>query len=386
MYKNQHLIPKVYLKNFIEQKANENSEYEQGLYVSDKDFTTWIMKSIKKKPFSKSYFYTLENDNPIVEKYLGTIETQYPRTLNNILSKKISKEDLFFISYFTLIQYMRVDKHINLIQKSMDKVSKMLSDMGGADINEETKEIAKRMLLNFGNEKDSNLVFEQGIHFIENTSEENFIISDSPVVHRMFHIDELQNIMGDTHIKYNDYLPNKELVLFFFPLTPKIALLATKFIVSQSNVTQYIQVSNELVITQLNLLSYQHALEYIYSTTADPFGKELEKEIFGYDNQNVQSLYSCQIYTIKNRYNFQLDKYDNLKTDNSFREGFKLYFMDKNNVQELLDDKYLESLTVYIKDGESQHMKEIEFGKYDEKLNTLEIHPKLKFFGEGIVK
>lgn len=387
-HKNQHLLPRVYLKNFIEKKKNENLEYEQGLYISDKNFTEWRIKSTKKKPFSKSNYYTLEDDdksNPVVEKYLAEIESQYTKVLNNILNKNISKKDLLFISYFTLLQHMRVEKHIDLIQNSMDKVSTMVSDIHGMDIGKEVNEISKRMLLNFGDETESNLVFEQGIHFIENTSEENFIISDNPVVHRMIHIDELQNILGDTVIDYSDYLPNEKLVLFFFPLTLKLALLATKFIVSKSNVTQYLQVSNELVITQLNLLSYQNASEYIYSTGKNPFGEELEKAILEYDNQIEESLYSCQIYTTKNRYNFQLDKYDNFNTDNSFMESYKLYFSNKNNVQQILNDSSLESLKIFEKGKEVCGMLRIELGKYDEKENTLEIHSNIKFFDKETV-
>jgi len=381
-HKDQHLVPQVYLKNFIKESKNENTKHQQGIYVTDKEFSGWKEKSAGHRTFTKPYFYTLENEdkgNPIVEKYLSTIESQYTKTLENILSKKISKEDLSFITYFTLIQHIRVEKHIESMQNNMNKLSKMVKDMHGVDINNKTKDLAKKMILNFEKDQETNIVYEQGIHFIENNSQENFIISDSPVVHKMFHIDELQKIFHSIPLEYNDYLPNKELVLFFFPLTPKIALLATKFLVSKDNGVQYIQIKDELIINQLNLLSYENAHKNIYSSTLNPFGRKLEEAIIEYCKKNEDIPYWCQIYTSKNRYIFQLDKYDRLKKDNRVIDDLKLYFTDKDNVEEMINDIHLESLTIYEKDGSSQHMKEIEFGKYDEKSNALEINSKLKF-------
>lgn len=381
-YKKQHLVPQVYLKNFIKESKNENSKHKQGIYVTDKEFCGWKEKATGHGTFVKPYFYTLENedkDNPIVEKYLSTIESKYTKTLENILSNNISKEDILFISYFTLIQQMRVEKHIETFQNTMDNLSRMVKDIHGVDIEGKTKDIAKKMLLDFGNEKESNLVFEQGIHFVENCTEEDFIISDSPAVHRMFHIDELQNIFNSIPLEYNDYLPKDKLVLFFFPLTPNIALLATKFLVLRDNSVQYIKVVDENSILQFNLLSYENAHKNIYSSTPDPFGKKLEEAIVEYNNHGKSIPYLCQIYTTKDRYTFQLDKYDSIKKDNRIMDDLKLYFTDKNNVKEMINDTYLESLVIYENGREILGKREIELGEYDDELNTLEINSKLKF-------
>jgi len=358
-YKNQHLVPQVYLKNFIKKSKNENSKYQKGIYVTDKEFSSWKEKSTNHNVFTKSYFYTLDKEdenNPIIEKYLSTLESQYTKTLKSILNKNISKEDILFITYFTLIQLMRVEKHSKHFQNSMDEISLMVKNIQGIDIDEETKDISKKMLLNFGDIKEDNIIYEQGVHLLENNSKLDFITSDSPVVRRMLHIDELQNIFNTIPLEYNDYLLNTELVLFFFPLTPKIALLATRFLKSEDNSIQYIDISSNIPILQLNLLSYKNAYKNIYSSTENPFGKELELEIKK-SNTNYIGFW-CKIYTSKNRYYFELEKYERIKKPNKIIEDLKIYINKSYNLENIINDFDLRSLSIYENNREVTHMKE----------------------------
>jgi hypothetical protein len=67
--------------------------------------------------FTKSYYYNLAADSPSkpeVENYLCEIEGTLSKFLTEIKSGPITNEILSFFSFYTTLQYIRVEKHIDM--------------------------------------------------------------------------------------------------------------------------------------------------------------------------------------------------------------------------------------------------------------------------------
>lgn len=375
--KNQHLVPKTYLKGF----SNENifhNKIKHNIYVSEIDSVFESKKRGLEHPtFTKSYFYNLdisEKGNPIIENNLSDIESVYQKTLSAIILNVFSLNDIYFISNFTLLQFQRVESHIDNFQNSFNKIADMYDDFTtDTRMKQDVENIALKMLLDYKIENmyKSNIIYEQGIHFIVNNTVIPFITSDKPVVHKFNHIDEVKSIFNDENIKYNnEYLPSDKSVFFFFPLNEKFALIATKFLTSQSNLIQFITINkkNDAII-RLNLMSYQNANKQIYSSLSNPF-KGFEEIIKSINNQYKDIGYWAHIYTDKNRYILKLEKYEH------GLNNMVLYLKNDNNIEQIMHDYFLAEITIYHNENEVSHMKEIKFDSFDDTLKVLNIKSK----------
>jgi hypothetical protein len=373
MYKNQHLVPQVYLKGFSNKKIYHIKE-EYSIYISEINSVFESKeRGVKHRSFTKSYFYNFDKEKkePIVEKNLSKIENEYKRILKNLMTNNITLEDVLYISNFTLLQYQRTENFIDNFQGSMDEVAKIY-DMfdNGSRAKEEMENIALKMLKDFKIENmyKSNIIHEQGIHFIVNDTGIPFITSDKPVVHSINHIDQVKSIFNDSNIKYNDkYLPSDKSVFFFFPLNEKFALISTKFLISQSNIIQYITVNNKSdTILRLNIMSYGNAHKAIYSSMKNPF-ENFEKIIESINNQYKDIGYWAHIYTDKNRYILELENY---------KYGLNnmiLYLKSDNSVKQIFNDFQLKEIIIYLNEEEMSHIKNIKLDTYDNKLRILKI-------------
>lgn len=378
MYKNQHLVPQVYLKGFSNKKMYHKKE-EYSIYISEINSVFESKeRGVKHRSFTKSYFYNFDKEKkePIVEKNLSKIENEYKRILKNLMTNNITLEDVLYISNFTLLQYQRTENFIDNFQGSMDEAARMY-DMFDNDSRAkgEVENIALKMLKDFKIENmyKSNIIHEQGIHFILNDTDIPFITSDKPVVHYINHIDQVKSIFNDSNIKYNDkYLPSDKSVFFFFPLNEKFALVATKFLISKSDAIQYITVKNKIdTILRLNFISYENANKEIYSSRENPF-KNFEKIIKSIDNQYKDIGYLVHIYTDKNRYILEVQKYEH------GLNNMTLYLKNDNNVKQIFNDFHLKEISIYLNERGISGMNNIKLDSYDNKLRILKIKSKVQ--------
>lgn len=377
-YKNQHIVPKVYLEYFSNKKIFNDNEVN-NIYVSEKkSIYESIEKNIKKSFFTKPHFYNFDEQKkePIIEKNLSKIENDYKKNLKSLINHNISLSDILYISNFTLLQLQRVDSHIDNFQNSFNKIADIYDGFAtDTNMKEEVENIALKMLLDYkiDNMYKSNIVYEQGIHFIVNNTDIPFITSDKPVVHNINHIDQIKSIFNDTNIKYDDnYLPSDKSVFFFLPLNKNFALIATKFLICQNNLIQYITIDNKGdAIIRLNLMSYQNANKYIYSSLENPF-KGFEEIIKSINHQYQDIGYWCQIYTDKNRYILEIKKYEH------GLNNILLYLKNDKNIKSIMKDRKLKEISIYHNENEVSHMKEIKLNEFDNKFNILKISSKVQ--------
>lgn len=376
--KNQHLIPQTYLKGFCNKEIINNQE-TFNIFISKKASLSEVRKrGLAHSTFTKSYFYNLDNDkeNPIIEDNLSKIEYMYSHVLKRIIEKSVSIDDILFISNFTFLQLQRVDSWISNIQNTFDQLAHWADDMSpSSNMKSEVDKIGIKMLLDFKLEEmyKSNIVFEHGVHLIENTTNIPFLISDKPVVHKIYHIDQIQALFNNHRLEYNHNFNLVDRSAFlFFPLSANFALIATKFLIVKNNAVQYIYINDINTILKLNLLTYENAHNDIYSSTKNPF--EHHKHIIkAIDEQYDNIGYWAHLYTNQNRYILKLEKYE------SITDGIELYLKNDTNVKEIIADNFLKEITIYFNDQERRGMKRIELEKFDNEQNILTIRSKLKF-------
>lgn len=372
--KNQHLVPKVYLKGF----SNLQTHYGKNEYIifvtTKENINESKAKGLKHSIFTKSYFYNLDDenkDNPIIENQLSEIENHYLKVVKKIQNKKLSLEDILYISNFTQLQFQRVEPWINGFQNFLNEIERMMNTFG-ATFNIEN--FSKKMLREYTleNMQKQNVVFEQGLNFIENKSDMPFITSDNPVVQKLFHIDEIEGIFRGNHkIDFNDeFSKSMPTVFFFFPLNERFALIATKLF--KSNNSTIYSINSLETIVKLNLFSYQNAYKNIYSSFENPF-ENYEIIIQNINNQYENVGFWIHIYTQNNRYTVKLKKYIG-KID-----SIELYFLSSHDMHKIINDDNLKELTIYKNESEILHMKEIKMSTIDNISNKVTIESKLKF-------
>lgn len=274
--KNQHLVPACYLKGFEARPSREmleNPKFKTGVYVNNNLLNAgWKMKGVHNGVFTKSYYYNLAADNPSrpeVENYLCEVEGVLSKYLKEIKSGSITNKALSFFSFYTTLQYIRVEKHIDMFQNAWNKLGEW-ADMfeGGTNNSEAVKEIAKKKILS----SDHGEVVHNHAHIIFNKTNFPFVTSDNPVVRKEVNITDMKMLFPKEFlVKSSD--KSKELFLFFFPLNPHVAYVASAHFKENLNVK--LSVDDLLNIFYLNIESVKNSSQKIYSSIKTPFAGEL---------------------------------------------------------------------------------------------------------------
>lgn len=270
--KAQHLVPACYLEAFIAKDISDlkkkNPNFEAGVYVSNNSLTSgWKMRGIHHKTFVKSYFYNVKSDdpnNPYVENFLCSIESQYKKNLNKIFERKITKEVLSFISYFMTLQMVRVPKFINHHQAAWDQIADHLIKMtGDIAFSELFEDLVKKTIPNIGVRES----FYLNAHIIYNHTQLPFLTSDHPVIQKMVNVLDLKKVLPQLLVdvaKSQSY----EVPFFFYPLSPWTAYISCELIKS-SEIIEFNQ-DNLAHIFYLNYCSIMNAERHIYSSINQP--------------------------------------------------------------------------------------------------------------------
>ncbi|WP_196018957.1 DUF4238 domain-containing protein [Serratia ureilytica] len=277
MKKNQHLVPVCYLKNFLcdlNYEHSDNENFEPGIYISNNKLSSgWKMRGLRHGSLTKSNFYNMADDDPNspkIEDFLSKIESCYQRNFTRIERGEIDDDNMFFMSYFTTIQIIRVEVFIKSMQDVFDKVANWLDAFSGVQsYSEMFKDSAKRQILSIKAFASMHLYS----NIIYNETDFPFITSDNPVVNRTVNVKDLIKVIPINYIA--DHTNNSdEFQFIFFPLSPKVAYVSCKLIDSKEKM-----VINEMDIGNiffLNLFSIYNAREGIYSSIKEPIKGEAE--------------------------------------------------------------------------------------------------------------
>ncbi|TNJ34131.1 DUF4238 domain-containing protein, partial [Chlorobaculum thiosulfatiphilum] len=141
-----------------------------------------LRRTVNHKTLTRSYFYNLPEDNPkkpLIENFLSMVEGDYVKYSKEIIEESTNNENMSFMSYFVILQFMRVEAFLESFQSSFDKVAEW-ADMyvGGNSYKTAFKDIAKRQLL----ETDLGDILYLHSVIIYNKTDFPFITSDNPVV------------------------------------------------------------------------------------------------------------------------------------------------------------------------------------------------------------
>jgi hypothetical protein len=152
-HKVQHIVPKCYLKNFIDHSIEtKNPNHEQGIYITEKNLNNAFKeKNIKHSIFTKSYYYDLhdnKNDIKRIEKLLGAIETRYGNTISKFKKGIDDPSHIETFKIFTYYQYIRSVSFIEKNQGTFDTIAKYLDDFNGnSDAKNQVVDFAKKIYL-----------------------------------------------------------------------------------------------------------------------------------------------------------------------------------------------------------------------------------------------
>ncbi|BCD96955.1 DUF4238 domain-containing protein [Marinagarivorans cellulosilyticus] len=292
--KNQHLVPACYLKNFeadVAKMQKLNPNFSRGVYVNNNRLSDkWRLKSVNNNIFTKSYYYTLHDDDvrqPIIENFLSKVEGDYAKYSSQVIGGNINNENLSFLSYFVTLQFIRVDKFIGSVQGSWNKVAGWMDDFEGTDhYKDALKDIVKRMLP----EVDLGGIVHPYAKILLNKTNFPFITSDSPVVRKDMNITDAYKIIPRRYLR-NTTNESKEYPCFFLPLSPNLAYISLELIEhSNELVYSYEDLEN---IFYLNYNTIINSHELVYSPIEEPM--KAERELSEYLSRKVATF--VKIYT-----------------------------------------------------------------------------------------
>jgi hypothetical protein len=275
--KGQHLVPACYLSSFvadISKEAKHSPKLEAGVYVnSSKLDSGWKMRGVNHKTFKKSYYYNLPEDNPkepYIENFLSGVEKLYRKNLQKVVCREFDNEVMSFLSYFTSLQYIRVDKFINQMQDSWDKIAKWSDEFSGGN---QYKKVLENIVKKQIPTSDLGGIIHPNARIIYNNTRFPFVTSDNPVVRKNLNIPDLELMIPQAML--DQKIPDSHESLFlFFPLTPQIAYVSCDLI--KAGVTLEFNDSELKNIFYLNYYSISNAYNYVYSSVIEPIKGEAE--------------------------------------------------------------------------------------------------------------
>lgn len=256
--KNQHYIPKFYLRKF----SIENNEKQIGVFNIDNKI--FIQKGKLKTQGSKNFFY---GQDGIIEDHLSEIEGHLATTLKNLIAdkkvpNKLSNEHINLLLFIVLTD-LRNPVKINLMIDSFEQVRNHIKELDpNANLDNFvpnlTHEDAVQMSL--GNLAEVlNEITDLEYKILTNTTNQPFITSDFPIVKYNQYL-ELKKWIGTKSGYSLDglqiFIPiNSELILVFYDSA--IYKVGDK---KQKN----INITKESDVNSLNILQFVNCFGTIY--------------------------------------------------------------------------------------------------------------------------
>jgi hypothetical protein len=254
--KNQHFVPRCYLKQFTDGGANKAI----SLYNIDQD--RYIQAAPVKNQCSRDYFYGQDHQ---LEKAIQSVEAQYARTSAKILapSYKLLDEDRDVLKIFWLFQYLRTEA------ASKRAVQMSASVMAVAQVPEENfrMQIAEAVQVSMQAFASSmGIVSDLKVCLVRNRTNVPFVTSDDPAI--LTNRWRLHNVRLDGPSFGLSSAGN----LLILPISPKVLFFAYDGdIHSFPHTGGWVDVSKEADIDALNQHQYLNARANIYVRSPEHF-------------------------------------------------------------------------------------------------------------------
>lgn len=256
--KNQHYIPKFYLRNF----SYLNNKKQIGIFNINNQL--FFQTAKLKTQGSKNFFY---GNDGVIEDNLANIEGLISKTLNQIIEKKeLPKKNstehlklLLFVTLTDLRNPIKVEGMKNSFQEMRNNLLKLDPDI---DLNKfvpnpRHDEIVKLLLSN--SVKMIDVISDLDYKLLINKTNKPFISSDFPIV------------------KYNQFLEQAKWqysktgygtvgLQVFIPLNPELIVVFFDSSIYKigDNKKKYLDISNVIDVDSLNTLQFVNCFETIY--------------------------------------------------------------------------------------------------------------------------
>jgi hypothetical protein len=289
--KNQHYIPKFYLRNFSYEKNGK----QIGVYNLSNEI--FVSKGKLKTQGSKNFFY---GQDGVIEDELANIENILAQQLNKIISEekipiKLTKEHIDLLVFVCLTD-LRNPVRINSFKNGFSEMGKRLVELDPNIILENFipilshDEAIKMSMSNIPEVIKE--IFDLDFKILKNTTKQPFIISDFPIV------------------KYNQFLELRNWPLsksgyglsglqIFIPLNPEIMLLFyDSEIYKVGDKKQKIVLINDLLdIENLNILQFVNCFESIFfnEKTSEEYIRKLVVKAKKYKRANESTAHTSYV-------------------------------------------------------------------------------------------
>lgn len=256
--KNQHYIPKFYLRKF----SIENNERQIGVFNIDNKI--FIQKGKLKTQGSKNFFY---GQDGVIEDHLSEIEGHLATTLKNLIAdnkvpKKLSNEHINLL-LFIILTDLRNPVMIGLMRESLQQVRNHIKELDpNANLDKFVPNLTHEdaIKLSLGNIPEVlNEITDLEFKILTNSTNKPFITSDFPIV------------------KYNQYLELKKWIgsksgysldglQIFIPITSELILVFYDSSIYKAGFKKQknINITEESDVNSLNILQFVNCLGTIY--------------------------------------------------------------------------------------------------------------------------
>lgn len=277
--KRQHVVPKVYLKPFLDRirpdEWPEDRPFEPAVWVLDPALKE---KPIRKSPSNilwKSYFYNLRSDDPDqpwIEESLGRLESAYKLVLEAIINReKLTLEQYSILCLFIGALDGRIPQSIDHWQETLDRIQHIYRQMATTEVADEfwagADEGGKKSVLPHA-EGYASVVGGTGFLLV-NASPLEFITSDRPVTHIFLHIDESPVAAFPDDLRMSVGTSNQAF-FSFVPLTPDTAFVSSPLLNNGSKL--YALTEDLRLVFALNQWTRHRAAELLIARSPKPYG------------------------------------------------------------------------------------------------------------------
>lgn len=259
--KNQHYLPKFYLRNFSYQKNLK----QIGIYNLNNEFYCKTAKL--KTQGSKNFFY---GHDGVIEDVLANIEGELSRVIRQILKQNIPKkdsDDYLLLLNFTILTYLRNPIAIESVKESNRRMreeflKKMPEEMPKEKFDNAFPSIEHSSAITIALSQLKDLIpITTNLEYklLINKTDTPFIASDSPIVRYNQHLEEQKHYRGKTGFGSLG-------LQIFIPISPDITIIFydSKIYRVGDKKKKYLEIRDTASINQLNLLQVLNCTDTLF--------------------------------------------------------------------------------------------------------------------------
>lgn len=279
--KNQHYLPKFYLRNF----SNKKNLKQIGLYnLNNKVYC----KTAKlKTQGSKNFFY---GHDGVIEDALADIEGKLSKVIKQVLNNNLPQKettDYFHLLNFVILTYLRNPIAIESVKISNRRMReeflrKMPKEMPKEKIDEAFPSIEHSSAISIALSQLKNVMSmatDLEYKLLINKTNTPFIASDSPVVRYNQHLEEQKHYRGKAGFGSLG-------LQIFIPLNPDVTIMFydSKIYRVGDKKKKYLEIKDVESINQLNLLQVLNCTDTLFF------------------NENVSEYYVRKLVELSNKF------------------------------------------------------------------------------------